>query len=87
MKQHRDRTSVALHVYVFRRVGMYVCERVYPAVEALAVGAGSSQVDVRVLADLVQRLGLTGHTLQVHHGNVATLDKHLPHTHRYKHDH
>lgn len=57
---------------------------VYPAVKALAVGAGSSEVDVRVLADLVDGLGLTGHTLEIHHGNMAALDKHLSHTHTYK---
>lgn len=44
---------------------------------ALAVGAGSSEVDIRVLADLVNRLGLTGHTLKIHNGNVAALDEHL----------
>lgn len=50
---------------------------VYPAVEALAVRAGSSEVDVRVLADLIQGLGLAGYTFQIHHGNVTTLDEHL----------
>lgn len=61
-----------------RGCSVYVCA--YPAVKALAVGAGSSEVDIRVLADLVDGLGLTGHTLQIHHGNMATLDEHLSHT-------
>lgn len=52
----------------------------YPAVKALAVRAGPSEVDVRVLADLIQGLGLAGNTFQIHHGNVTTLDKHLEHT-------
>lgn len=49
--------------------------------KALAVGAGSSEVDIRVLADLIQGLGLAGHALQIHHGNMTTLDKHLSHAH------
>lgn len=57
---------------------MSVC--FYPAVKALAVRAGPSEVDVRVLADLIQGLGLAGNTFQIHHGNVTTLDKHLQHT-------
>lgn len=46
----------------------------YPSMQALAVGARSSEVDIRVLADLVDGLGLTGHTLQIYHGYMATLD-------------
>lgn len=60
-----------------------VCVFVYPTVKALAVGAGSSEVDVGVLADLVQGLGLAGHTLQIHHGNMTTLDQHLYNTHAH----
>lgn len=60
---------------------MCLCVCVYPTVEALAVGAGSSEVDVRVLADLIQGLDLAGYAFQIHHGNMATLDKHLSHTH------
>lgn len=60
-----------------------LCLYVYPTVKALAVGAGSSEVDIRVLADLVDGLGLTGHALQIHHGNMATLDEHLSHTHTH----
>lgn len=48
--------------------------------QALAVGAGSSEIYIRVEADLVYGLGLAGHTLQIHHGNVATLDMHLSNT-------
>lgn len=59
-------------------VKVSVC--VYPAGKALAVRAGPSEVDVRILADLIQGLGLAGNTFQIHHGNVTTLDKHLEHT-------
>lgn len=49
----------------------------YPLVNALAVGAGSSKEDVWVLVDLINGLGLAGHALQIHHGDVATLHKNL----------
>lgn len=60
----------------------------YPAAKALAVSAGSSEVDIGVLADFVDGLCPTGHTLQIYHGNVTALDEHLSshiHTHAGKH--
>lgn len=56
---------------------MGACVCVYPTVEALAVRAGSPEVDVGVLADFIQGLGLTGNAFQIHHGNVTALDEDL----------
>lgn len=50
---------------------------VYPSRKALAVGTGSFEIDVGVLADLIERLGLTRDALQIHHGNMAALYQHL----------
>lgn len=65
---------------MFRDACARLC--VYPTMQAVAVGAVSSEVDVGVLADLVQRLGLAGNTFQIHHWNMTTLDQHLSHTHK-----
>lgn len=70
-------------LFMFRYAGARLC--VYPAMQAVTVGAVSSEVDVGVLADLVQRLGLAGNAFQIHHWNMTTLDQHLSHTHK-RHD-
>lgn len=54
----------------------WVC--IYPSRSAQAVAAAAPQVDVGVVADLVQRLDLAGHTLQRHHRDVGAPHQHLP---------
>lgn len=46
-------------------------------VGSFTVVASSFEVHIGVQADLIDGLGLTGHTLQIHYGNVAVLYQHL----------